>query len=80
MPDTFTTQNEAGKMNQNLLKVIKMKYGVHKQSDVAKASGLTESTVSLIWSGKRGLTLDTLTHLSKGAGVDPWDVWKESEQ
>lgn len=67
-------------MNERLLQVIKMKYGIHKQSDVAKASELTEAAISLIWSGKRGLTVETLVKLCKGAGVEPWEVWKEASK
>ena len=65
-------------MNKRLLQVIKMKYGVHKQSDVARASEMTRAEVSLIWSGKRNLTVESLVKLCKGAGVEVWEVWKES--
>ena len=65
-------------MNKRLLQVIKMKYGVHKQSDVAKSSGMTRAEISLIWSGKRNLTIESLVKLCKGANVGVWDVWKEA--
>ena len=65
-------------MNKRLLQVIKSKYGIHKQSEVAEKSGLTPATVSLIWSGKRGLTVETLVQLCNGAGVETWEVWKEA--
>lgn len=67
-------------MNERLLQVIKMKYGIHRQSEVAEASGLTQSKISLIWNGKQGLTVETLVKLCNGAGVEAWEVWKEAER
>lgn len=66
-------------MNKKLLEVIKGFYKGKSQGEVAVASGLTESTVSLIWNGKREITIKTLEKLSHGLGLESWQVMQSAE-
>ena len=66
-------------MNKKLLDVIKKRFAGSTQKQIAAVCEMPESDVSLIWTGKRNLTVETLIKLCNGLGVDCWEIWKEAE-
>ena len=69
-------------MNKKLLAIIKRDFEADcfTQKEIAAKCGMKESDLSLIWTGKRGLTIETLIKLCHGLNVDPWVIWKEASE
>lgn len=67
-------------MNRNLLEVIKGKYDGITQRKVSDMTGIPEVTVSLIFTGKRGLTIETLCKFCEGVKVKGSKIWREAEE
>ena len=67
-------------MNKKLLSIIKQRFEGESltQKEIAARCSMTESDLSLIWTGKRGLTIETFVKLCLGLDVKPWVVWKEA--
>ena len=65
-------------MNKKLLDIIKRDYDDCTQREIAERVNMKESDVSLIWTGKRKLTVETLCKLCAGLNVEPWEIWKEA--
>lgn len=67
-------------MNKKLLDILKRDYDDCTQKEIAEAAQMSESDVSLIWTEKRKLTIETLCKLCLGLNLEPWVVWKEAGQ
>ena len=67
-------------MNKKLLNIIKRDYDERTQKEIASMSNMTESDISLIWTGKRKLTIETFERLADGLGLPYWILWKEAEE
>jgi transcriptional regulator with XRE-family HTH domain len=66
-------------VNKKLLEVIKGHYEGYTQRQIAVRANMPEPDVSLIWTGKRGLTIETLCKLADGIPYDYAEIWKEAE-
>ena len=66
-------------MNKKLLEIIKGYYDGYTQKQIAVRAEMPESDISLIWTGKRGLTIETFCKLCDGAPMDYSAAWIEAE-
>ena len=77
--DTSVIETEVN-MNKKLLAIIKRNFEADSltQKEIAAKCGMTESDLSLIWTGKRGLTIETFVKLCHGLQIKSWVIWKEA--